>query len=121
MQPNTYYEYYATQVMHHMGGDYWDFWNKGDGKGTFKGMRDILIKRQDADGSLEPGRRRPRRRRRPHHDHLTVAVDPRSLLPPPAPLPAGQRHQEVIPLTSKRPSPSRRPSKEGRRLFLFLG
>ena len=47
MQPNTYYEYYATQVMHHMQGDYWEFWNKGDGKTGFKGMREILIKRQD--------------------------------------------------------------------------
>src|SRR5262249_50456233 len=26
---NLYYEYYATQVMHHMGGEHWDFWNKG--------------------------------------------------------------------------------------------
>jgi hypothetical protein len=52
-QPNTYYEYYATQVMHHMGGDYWEFWNKGDGKG-FKGMRDLLINRQEADGSWNP-------------------------------------------------------------------
>jgi hypothetical protein len=51
-QANTYYEYYATQVMHHMGGDYWEFWNKG-GKG-FKGMRDILLDRQDQDGSWNP-------------------------------------------------------------------
>jgi hypothetical protein len=51
--PNTYYEYYATQVMHHMGGDYWEFWNKGDGK-QFKGMRDFLIARQDKDGSWNP-------------------------------------------------------------------
>lgn len=51
---NIYYEYYATQVFHHMGGDYWDLWNKGkDGK---SGMRDTLIKRQDADGSWDPRR-----------------------------------------------------------------
>ena len=51
---NIYYEYYATQVMHHMGGDYWEFWNKGDGKG-FKGMRDMLLNRQDkVDGSWSP-------------------------------------------------------------------
>jgi hypothetical protein len=42
---NLYYEYYATQVMHHMGGDSWKFWNEGpEGKG---GMRDLLIKQQD--------------------------------------------------------------------------
>jgi hypothetical protein len=41
---NLYYEYYATQVMHHMGGDSWNYWNGGkDGK---NGMRDELIKRQ---------------------------------------------------------------------------
>src|SRR5262249_1783354 len=51
--PNTYYEYYATQVMHHMGGDYWEFWNRGDGKG-FKGMRDTLVERQSQDGSWDP-------------------------------------------------------------------
>ena len=25
---NVYYWYYATQVMHHMGGDVWDSWNR---------------------------------------------------------------------------------------------
>jgi hypothetical protein len=42
-----YYEYYATQVMHNLGGDDWRFWNlgpKGDGKG---GMRDALVAAQD--------------------------------------------------------------------------
>jgi hypothetical protein len=44
---NLYYEYYATQVMHHMGGDAWQFWNLGPG-GTGKGgIRDSLIARQD--------------------------------------------------------------------------
>jgi hypothetical protein len=45
---SLYYEYYATQVMHHMGGDSWQFWNlgpNGDGKG---GIRDTMIKRQDS-------------------------------------------------------------------------
>jgi len=46
--PNIYYEYYATQVMHHMGGEYWEFWNKGEGK--FKGMRDILVTRKEQLG-----------------------------------------------------------------------
>jgi hypothetical protein len=51
-QRNIYYEYYATQVFHHMGGDAWDFWNKGTtGK---NGMRDILIDRQEKDGSWNP-------------------------------------------------------------------
>jgi hypothetical protein len=41
---NLYYEYYATQVMHHMGGDSWQFWNAGpDGK---SGIRDTLIAKQ---------------------------------------------------------------------------
>jgi hypothetical protein len=44
---NIYYLYYATQVMHHMQGDSWRFWNlgpNGDGKG---GIRDTLIALQD--------------------------------------------------------------------------
>ncbi|HEX5273349.1 MAG TPA: hypothetical protein VFW33_22790, partial [Gemmataceae bacterium] len=36
---NMYYEYYATQVMHHMGGDSWANWNPK--------MRDQLIRTQD--------------------------------------------------------------------------
>jgi len=34
-----YYYYYATQVMHHMGGEAWDTWNKK--------MRDMLVAGQD--------------------------------------------------------------------------
>jgi hypothetical protein len=42
---NYYYEYYATQVMHHMGGDAWAFWNFGpEGK---NGIRDTRIKDMD--------------------------------------------------------------------------
>jgi hypothetical protein len=44
---NIYYLYYATQVMHHMQGESWRYWNlgpNGDGKG---GIRDSLIFRQD--------------------------------------------------------------------------
>ena len=41
--------------MHHMGGDAWDFWNEGPkGKNSGGGMRDILIQRQDPDGSWNP-------------------------------------------------------------------
>jgi hypothetical protein len=36
---SMYYNYYATQVMHHVGGEAWDFWNPK--------MRDMLIQRQD--------------------------------------------------------------------------
>jgi hypothetical protein len=44
---NLYYEYYATQVMHHMGGENWQFWNLGpDGSGK-GGIRDTLIAKQD--------------------------------------------------------------------------
>ncbi len=50
---NIYYEYYATQVMHHMGGEAWNFWNLGpDGSGK-GGIRDILIAKQD-DGRTRP-------------------------------------------------------------------
>ncbi|MBM4090081.1 MAG: hypothetical protein FJ276_11775 [Planctomycetes bacterium] len=42
-QQNMYYNYYATQVMRHYGGEYWDVWN---GK-----LRDYLVKAQDvSDG-----------------------------------------------------------------------
>jgi hypothetical protein len=39
---SMYYNYYATQVMHHMGGEAWSFWNPQ--------MRDMLVKKQD-DGN----------------------------------------------------------------------
>jgi hypothetical protein len=52
---NIYYEYYATQVMHHMGGDAWQFWNLGPG-GTGKGgIRDTLIAKQDTGANGRPG------------------------------------------------------------------
>ena len=45
---NLYQIYYATQVMHHMGGEAWDFWNLGpEVNGQRKnGVRDILIGKQ---------------------------------------------------------------------------
>jgi hypothetical protein len=49
---NIYYQYYATQVFHHMGGEFWDFWNKGPGGKN--GMRDVLVNSQDKDGSWNP-------------------------------------------------------------------
>ncbi|MBN1394128.1 MAG: terpene cyclase/mutase family protein [Pirellulales bacterium] len=49
---NVYYWYYATQVAHHMGGDYWKRWNKV--------MREVLPKQQVArgheSGSWDPNR-----------------------------------------------------------------
>ncbi|MDR2116205.1 MAG: hypothetical protein LBP87_07480 [Planctomycetaceae bacterium] len=39
---NIYYCYYATQVMHHVGGEKWDRWNKR--------LRDELVKRQATEG-----------------------------------------------------------------------
>lgn len=40
--PDVYYWYYATQVMHHMGGKYFEQWNSR--------MRDILVKSQRTKG-----------------------------------------------------------------------
>ncbi|MFO0841884.1 MAG: prenyltransferase/squalene oxidase repeat-containing protein [Gemmataceae bacterium] len=57
MGANIYYEYYATQVMHHMGGEAWQFWNLGpDGTGK-KGIRDVLIARQDKGEGGKAGQR----------------------------------------------------------------
>jgi hypothetical protein len=36
---NIYYDYYATQVMHHFGGEAWEFWNPQ--------IRNLLVKTQD--------------------------------------------------------------------------
>jgi hypothetical protein len=51
---NLYYEYYATQVMHHMGGDNWKFWNEGPNGAS--GIRDTLIRKQDI-GAGKPAHR----------------------------------------------------------------
>ena len=39
---NMYYNYYATQVMHHYGGEQWDKWNRG--------LRDALVSKQVTEG-----------------------------------------------------------------------
>jgi hypothetical protein len=47
---NIYYLYYATQVMHHMQGEDWRYWNEGrdaDGKRVHVGIREYLINMQD--------------------------------------------------------------------------
>jgi hypothetical protein len=41
---NVYYNYYATQVMHHYGGDLWKKWNEGPGGNN--GMRDYYVNTQ---------------------------------------------------------------------------
>ncbi|MGF1580329.1 MAG: hypothetical protein ACFCD0_13280 [Gemmataceae bacterium] len=43
---NMYYYYYATQVMHQLGGKEWDRWNKE--------MRRMLLGQQERDGSWNP-------------------------------------------------------------------
>jgi hypothetical protein len=50
---NLYYEYYATQVMHHMGGESWSFWNEGPDRKS--GIRDSLIAKQDQGVSGKKG------------------------------------------------------------------
>ncbi|MDB4757013.1 hypothetical protein OAG56_06525, partial [Mariniblastus sp.] len=42
---NMYYNYYATQVMRHYGGDQWKKWNKG--------MRDYLVDQQAKNGNTK--------------------------------------------------------------------
>ena len=41
-EPNIYYWYYATQVMHHWGGPVWTRWNQQ--------MRDVLVSSQSTHG-----------------------------------------------------------------------
>jgi hypothetical protein len=55
---NLYYLYYATQVMHHMGGPAWQFWNTGlneKGERVHPGIRDSLIAKQDKGVGNRPG------------------------------------------------------------------
>jgi hypothetical protein len=44
---NMYYSYYAAQVMHHMGGQFWDDWNPK--------MREALVKSQDQAKDVRRG------------------------------------------------------------------
>ena len=41
-KPNIYYWYYATQVLHHLGGDDWKTWNEA--------IRETLIEMQETEG-----------------------------------------------------------------------
>jgi hypothetical protein len=45
-QPTMYYHYYATQVVHHIGGAAWEAWNPK--------MRDLLIAKQDKGDAKHP-------------------------------------------------------------------
>ena len=79
---SIYFLYYATQVMHHAGGEVWAGWNAK--------MRDKLVKEQDRDLDGNPHQDRqlgpqggcPCRPRRPSDANLAVAVDPGGVLPP---------------------------------------
>ena len=82
-QRDTYYWYYATQVMFHMGGEHWQAWNER--------LHPLLV---DAPDQERPARRqlgspRPRARslgsaRRPALRDDAEPALARSLLPPPA-------------------------------------
>jgi hypothetical protein len=41
-EPNIYYWYYGTQVMHHLGGEAWELWNNA--------TREALVELQSRDG-----------------------------------------------------------------------
>ena len=41
-EPNIYYWYYGTQVMHHLGGEAWELWNNA--------TREALVELQERDG-----------------------------------------------------------------------
>src|SRR5262249_43288969 len=45
-----YYDYYATQVFHHMGGESWKFWNEGPSGNGKGGIRETMIARQQHNG-----------------------------------------------------------------------
>ncbi len=46
---NLYYLYYATQVMHHFGGDEWKLWN--DGVAGNPGIRELILSKMDVGSS----------------------------------------------------------------------
>jgi hypothetical protein len=48
---NAYYWYYATQVMHHMGGDYWKKWNET----MRQHLPETQVKKGAEAGSWDPG------------------------------------------------------------------
>ena len=87
-KPNIYYWYYATQTMHHLGGEDWETWNTA--------ARDTLIDLQSDEGH-EAGSWDPVGGAIGGHDvqaggrlYMTSLADlhARSLLSPPADLPA---------------------------------
>ena len=99
---SIYYLYYATQVMHHMQGESWRFWNEGvdaEGKKVHNGIRNSLMAQQDKGTTAQapaPGRQLGRCAGRPRHGHLVVALVPGGVLPPPAVVSPRHRHQEGL-------------------------
>ncbi|MEX1224716.1 MAG: hypothetical protein WEA31_09235, partial [Pirellulales bacterium] len=51
-QPDTYYWYYASQIMYHMKGDYWDRWEKA----LYPQLRRTQVQTGPMAGSWSPGR-----------------------------------------------------------------
>ena len=84
-QRDTYYWYYGTQVMFHMGGEYWEQWNRH----LHPLLVDTQVKQGSAGGQLGSATTRARSMgspgRPPVRHHPESAV-PGSLLPPPATL-----------------------------------
>lgn len=68
-QRDTYYWYYATQVMFHMGGDYWKRWNQNLNPVLLKGQ----VKRGQNMGSWSPNKPVPDRWA-PHAGRLYVTT-----------------------------------------------
>ena len=75
-ESDLYYDYYATQVLHHWGGSEWKAWDKG--------LREHLVKTQTSEG-MDNGSwylpRPPRRSGRPPLLHLLGGDDPGSIVP----------------------------------------
>jgi hypothetical protein len=61
-RPSIYFLFYATQIMHHAGGDAWDVWNPK--------TRDLLIEMQDQ--GKEPGREHQKGSFSPRGDDFAV-------------------------------------------------
>ena len=89
---DIYYDYYATQVLHHWGGPEWKKWNQV--------LRDHLIETQvkdgDAAGSWKPTGDRGAGARRPAVSDLSQRDDAGSVLPLSAPLSEGTRGPQKV-------------------------
>ena len=88
---NNYYNYYATQVLRHHGGDLWKQWKRGHA-----GPVDQDSVRQGAREGELVRRRRARRQGRSVVRHFLVDNDPRGLLSAPADLPQTKCRDRVL-------------------------